>query len=118
MVPRSVPEPRTRSHVWSFLGLTAATAVACGFLSPDFGLNMTSLVLFIGMFVALLVMAVVFSLPADIGIRRQFGEWGKLNFLPGSVIVTIVMVVACRLFDSSPASSCGGSSAWPWPCCP
>ncbi len=37
MGPRSVPEPRTRSHVWSFLGLTAATAVACGFLSPDFG---------------------------------------------------------------------------------
>jgi hypothetical protein len=100
--PRSVPEPKTRGNVLSFLGLTAVTAVACGFLSPGFGLNPTSAVQFVGIFVALLVMAVVFSLPADIGIRRQFGEWGKLNFLPGSVIVTIVMVVACRLFNFQP----------------
>jgi hypothetical protein len=100
--PRGVPEVKTRSRTLGFLGLTAVTAVATGFLSPDFGFNRTSLVLFIGICVALLVMAVLFSLPADIGIRRQFGEWGKLNFLPGSLIITIAMVLACRLFDFQP----------------
>src|SRR4051794_1285960 len=79
MGPRKVPEPKTRSHIPTFLACTALTAVACGFLNPEFGLNMTSLVLFVGIFVALIVMAVVFSLPADIGIRREYGEWGKLN---------------------------------------
>ena len=100
--PRGVPEVKTRTGTLGFLGLTAVTAVATGFLSPDFGFNRTSVVLFIGICVALLVMAVLFSLPADIGIRRQFGEWGKLNFLPGSLIVTIVMVLACRIFEFQP----------------
>jgi hypothetical protein len=102
MGARGVPEVKTHSRALSFFGLTAVTAVACGFLSPDFGLNRTSVVLFLGICVALLIMAVLFSVPADIGIRRQFGEWGKLNFLPGSVIVTIVMVVLCRLFEFQP----------------
>ena len=100
--PRGVPEVKTRSRTLGFFGLTAVTAVATGFLSPDFGFNRTSVVLFIGICVALLVMAVLFSLPADIGIRRQFGEWGKLNFLPGSLIVTIAMVLACRIFEFQP----------------
>jgi hypothetical protein len=100
--PRGVPEVKTRSHTLGFFGLIAVTALATGFLSPDFGFNRTSVVLFLGICVALLVMAVLFSLPADIGIRRQFGEWGKLNFLPGSLIVTIVMVAACRIFEFQP----------------
>jgi hypothetical protein len=102
MGPRGVPEVKTRSGTLGFFGLTGVTALATGFLSPDFGFNRTSVVLFIGICVALLVMAVLFSLPADIGIRRQFGEWGKLNFLPGSLIVTIVMVAACRIFEFQP----------------
>ena len=102
MGPRGVPEVKTRTGTLAFLGLTAVTAVATGFLSPDFGFNRTSVVLFIGICVALLVMAVLFSLPADVGIRRQFGEWGKLNFLPGSLIVTIVMVLACRILEFQP----------------
>jgi hypothetical protein len=100
--PRGAKEPRTHSRTLTFFAMTAVTAVACGFLSPDFGLNMTSLVLFLGMCVAIIVMAVVFSLPAGMGIHRQFGEWGKLNFLPGSVVVAVVMVLASRVFDFQP----------------
>jgi hypothetical protein len=99
---RGVSDAKTSRRTLSFFLLTAVSAVACGFLSPDFGWNMTSLVMAVGMFVALLVMAVVFSVPADIGIHRQFGEWGKLNFLPGSVVVSIVMVVVSRLFHFQP----------------
>ena len=99
---RGVEETKTRSRSIAFFALTAVSALACGFLSPDFGFNMTSLVLFVGMFVAMLVMAVVFSLPADLGIHREFGEWGKLNFLPGSVVISILMVVASRLLHFQP----------------
>ena len=100
--PRDVNATTTRSRGVSFIALTAVAAVVCGFLSPDFGLNMTSLVLFVGMFVALVIMAVVFSLPADFGIHRQVGEWGKLNFLPGSLLVSIVLVGMSRLLDFQP----------------
>ena len=86
----------------SFVALTALAAVVCGFLSPDFGLSATGLVLFVGIFVALIVMAVVFSLPADIGIRRQIGEWGKVNFPPGTVLVSVVLVLLSRLLGFQP----------------
>jgi hypothetical protein len=102
MRERGVAQTGNRKRAVSFFALTAVSAVACGFLSPDFGLNMTSLVLFVGMFVAMLVMAVIFSLPADLGIHREYGEWGKLNFLPGTVVVSIVMVVASRLLHFQP----------------
>ena len=102
LAPSGVDETKTRSRTVSFFVLTVVTAVACGFLSPDFGWNMTSLVLGLGMFVALIVMAVVFSLPADLGIHRQYGEWGTLNFLPGSVVVGIVLVALSRLFHFQP----------------
>ena len=99
---RGVNETKTRSRGLSFFALTLVTAIVCGFLSPDFGFNETSVVLVVGMFVALLVMALVFSLPADIGIHRQFGEWGKLNYLPGSLGVSIVLVLASRVFHFQP----------------
>jgi len=93
---------RSGKNTVSFLALNLLAAVTLGFLSPDFGLNLNSAVLAVGMFVALLIMSVVFSLPADIGIHRQFGEWGRLNFLPGSLLISILMVVLSRVLEFQP----------------
>ena len=100
--PRLVGEGSRLGRVVSFFGLTAVTAVTVGFLSPDFGLNLNSLVLTAGFAIALLVMSLGFSLPADIGVRRRTGEWGRLNFLPGTVVVAIVMVALSRAFHFQP----------------
>ena len=100
--PRLVGAGSRAGRIATFGGLTVATAVIVGFLSPDFGLNMNSLVLVIGFTVALLVMSVGFSLPADVGIHRRTGEWGKLNFLPGTVLVSIAMVALSRAFHFQP----------------
>jgi hypothetical protein len=100
--PRLAGEGTRLGRIASFFGLTAITAVTVGFLSPDFGLNLNSVVLALGFMVALLVMSLAFSLPADIGIHRRTGEWGKLNFLPGTVLVAIVMVALSRAFHFQP----------------
>jgi hypothetical protein len=100
--PRVVGEGSRASRVLTFFGLTLVTAIVVGFLNPGFGLNMNSLVLVAGFTVALLVMSVAFSVPADIGIHRRTGEWGKLNFLPGTVLVSIVMVALSRVFHFQP----------------
>ncbi|MDQ6724610.1 MAG: hypothetical protein M3066_00290 [Actinomycetota bacterium] len=100
--PRDPAAVKVRQNRIAFVGLTVVTAVACGFLSPDFGLNLTSVALVGGMTVGLFVMAVVFSLPADFGIHRRTGEWGKLNFLPGSLIVSVVLVGLSRLLNFQP----------------
>ena len=102
-LPARVVGAGTRAgRIASFLGLTVLTAVIVGFLSPDFGANLNSLVLVAGFSIALLVMTLAFSLPADIGIHRRTGEWGKLNFLPGTVLVAIVMVALSRAFHFQP----------------
>jgi hypothetical protein len=100
--PRIVGEGTRLGRVVSFFGLTAVTAVVVGFLSPDFGLNLNSVVLALGFMVALLIMSIAFSLPADIGIHRRTGQWGKLNFLPGTLLVSIVMVALSRAFHFQP----------------
>jgi hypothetical protein len=101
--PRTVMASRREAtRTLSFFLLNLVAAIACGFLSPDFGLNFNSLVLLIGMFVALIVMSAVFSLPADIAVHRRFREWGRLHFLPGSLAVSIVMVVLSRLLQFQP----------------
>ncbi len=102
-LPARVVGAGTRaSRIATFLGLTVLTAIVIGFLSPDFGLNLTSAVLVIGFTVALLVMSLGFSLPAAIGIHRSTGEWGTLNFLPGTVVVSIIMVALSRAFHFQP----------------
>jgi hypothetical protein len=99
---RATAVARTRSRTVAFLVLNLAAAAVYGFLSPDFGLNLNSLVILLGMFAALIVMSAVFSLPADIAVHRSFGEWGKLNFLPGSLGVSIVMVILSRAMHFQP----------------
>ncbi|HUQ39116.1 MAG TPA: FGLLP motif-containing membrane protein [Acidimicrobiales bacterium] len=99
---RAAAVARSKARTAAFFVLNLAAAAVYGFLSPDFGLNVNSLVLLLGMFVALVVMSAVFSLPAAVVIHRRFGEWGRLNFLPGSLGISVVMVVMSRLLHFQP----------------
>jgi len=56
----------------------------------------------LGFTVALLVMSVGFSLPGDIAIHRRTGEWGKLNFLPATLVMAAVMVALSRIMHFQP----------------
>lgn len=94
-----------------FFVLSVLTAIVLGFLSPDFGPDLNGLVLVVGFTVSLIVMSAGFSLPADLAIRRQTGKWGKLNFLPGTLLVAIVTVALSRLLDFQPGyfyGACAG----------
>ena len=85
-----------------FLALTVLAAITLGFLSPDFGLDTSSLVLVVAFTVALLVMSLGFRLPADIISHRRTGDWGRLYFLPGTLLVSVVLVVLSRTMHFQP----------------
>ncbi len=102
MPARAVEAVSSASRNLEFFLLTVLTAIVVGFLSPNFGLNWSSLVLVVGYSMALLVMSVGFSLPADIAIHHRTGEWGKLEFLPGTLVISIVMVALSRLLHFQP----------------
>ncbi len=99
---RTVEAASTATRTAGFLVLNVLAAIALGFLNPDFGLNVNSLVLVAAFTLSLVVMSAGWSLPAAIGIHRRTGEWGKLNFLPGTLLVSIVMVVICRRLEIQP----------------
>ena len=99
---RAVDTASSVSRTLTFLGLSVVAAVVLGFLDPEFGLNPNSLVIVIGFTLSLIVMSAGFGLPAAIAIHRRTGVWGKLNFLPGTLLVSIAMVVLSRLRNFQP----------------
>ncbi|HEX2048136.1 MAG TPA: FGLLP motif-containing membrane protein [Acidimicrobiales bacterium] len=99
---RAVETASTAARTVTFFVLNALAGIALGFLSPDFGLDMNSLVLAVAFTLSLIVMSAGWSLPTAIGIHRRTGEWGKLNFLPGTLLVSIVLVIICRLLEIQP----------------
>ena len=99
---RAVETASTAARTLGFFVLNLLAGVALGFLNPDFGFDVNSLVLAVAFTLSLIVMSVGWSLPAAIGIHRRTGEWGKLNFLPGTLLVSIVMVVICRRLEIQP----------------
>ncbi|HJV09806.1 MAG TPA: FGLLP motif-containing membrane protein [Acidimicrobiales bacterium] len=111
-LPARVVEPASAfGRTVGFLVLSVLTAIVLGFLSPDFGPDLNGLVLVVGFTVSLIVMSAGFSLPADIAVHRQTGQWGKLNFLPGTLLVAIVTVALSRILDFQPGyfyGACAG----------
>lgn len=99
---RAVSTASTLGRTVTFLVGNVVAAVVLGFLSPDFGLDLNGLVLVLGFAASLIVMSAGFSLPADIGLRRRTGQWGKLNFLPGTLVVCVVTVLLSRILDFKP----------------
>lgn len=84
----------------------AAFAVVGGLiyslLSPDFGLNRASLALVTGMTAAVAVVTLGFAVPSAVYMRKNYGEWGKIAVLPGSLVVGLVCVTLSRLLDFQP----------------
>ncbi len=88
-------EPKHRGLL--FLALLASAGLLSAALSRDFGLNRTTLVTTASMGVAMLVTGLGFTVPTVLYMRRRFHEWGRLQALPGSILVGIVTVVVSRL---------------------
>lgn len=100
--PRAVATDKKPYRDLRFLALITLGGVVYSFLSPDIGFNTATLALVVGMTVALLVMALVFSVPADLLIHRRTGEWGSVNILPASIVVGAIFVAASRLLHFQP----------------
>ena len=88
---KAVDSVRRAPRGLAFAAMILVGGVAYSALSPSFGFNLTTVALAVGIAVALVVMSVVFSMPADLAIHRRFSEWGKLNILPGSVLVAVAV---------------------------
>jgi hypothetical protein len=77
-------------------------AALYGLLSPGFGLDAASMAAFVGMVLSLLVVAVLFSVPAMVHMRRRFGEWGSLDALPAGLAVAAGCVALSRALHFQP----------------
>jgi len=76
--------------------------VVYGLVDPGFGLDATSAAELVGLVVSLLVVAVVFSAPTILYMRRRHGERARLDVLPGGLVVAVACVAASRLLHFQP----------------
>jgi hypothetical protein len=90
-----------RTGVFVFLALSA---LVYGFLSPTFGLNTSSLALFLGLLVGLTLITVAFDLPLRVYHRRrsEAHDSGVLRALWWTLLVAIVCVLISRLAGFQP----------------
>jgi hypothetical protein len=97
--------PRPRPRWWqlsAFLAFVLAGGALYSVLSPDFGLNRSSLALALGFTVSLVIISVVFRLPSLFVVHRRYCEWAELRILPGTAVVAAACVVLSRLLHFQP----------------
>ena len=82
--------------------LLVAGGLLYALLSPDFGLNQTTLVSAVGLAIAVFVTGVGFSLPGVLYRHHHNREWGRLRVLPGTILVAAFTVAISRLLKFQP----------------
>ncbi|MGI8983253.1 MAG: FGLLP motif-containing membrane protein [Acidimicrobiales bacterium] len=102
MPARVVDAASSSGRAVTFVVMNLLAAISLGFLSPDFSLDYSGIVIAISFFLSFVVMSAGYGLPAAISIHRETGSWAKLNFLPGTLILSAVMVAISRLLDFQP----------------
>ncbi|HMC08421.1 MAG TPA: choice-of-anchor P family protein [Actinomycetota bacterium] len=100
--PRSSGGMRPLHQALALSGFIIFGGVLYGFLSPDFGLNRSSLALGLGLSVSLALISVVFRLPFLLHSRQHHGEWARLKVLPGTALVAVACVGLSRLLNFQP----------------
>jgi hypothetical protein len=80
----------------------AAGGVLYALLTPEFGLNLSSLALALGLAVAVAVTTVGFALPAVLYFGSRFRDRGQILVLPGTVLVGAALVLISRLLHFQP----------------
>jgi len=92
----------SRHQVLFFCASVLVGGVLDGLLSPDFGANLSTLALVLGLATSLVVITFVFRLPLLLLMRTRYGEWGSLRVFPGTVLVAAACVVLSRLVHFEP----------------
>jgi hypothetical protein len=80
----------------------AAGGVLYALLTPEFGFNMSSLALSLGLAVAVGVTTVGFALPAVAYFGAKFRDRGQILVLPGTVMIGAALVLISRLLHFQP----------------
>jgi hypothetical protein len=93
-------EPRHQGALYVLFLI--AGGILYALLSPDFGLNRTTLVVVVGLALAILVTGVGFALPGMLYMRKHTGERGRLRVLSGSIIVAALTVLISRAVGYTP----------------
>lgn len=95
---------RAKWHSHEILaGMLVVTAALNGFLDPHFGIDLTSLALFVGLLGALALIALITDLPAYLYLRRESPETKlSAHALPGALVVAFVCVLLSRSFHFEP----------------
>lgn len=96
---------RTLANAPQWLGFGAFAVIATlitGFLDPGFGLDMASFALFVGLLVAFVAVTFGFAAEERRHMRSRHADPGRLEALPGTLLIAAVCVLVSRLVGFQP----------------
>lgn len=71
-------------------------------LTPEFGLNLATLALVIGLAIAVAVTTIGFAIPTFAFFGRRYRDRGQILVMPGSIIIGAIFVLLSRLLHFQP----------------
>jgi hypothetical protein len=88
------------------------SAVIYGFLEPQFGLDLESIALVIGIAAGLIITTATFEYPLTLFQRRANADRGLIRVLPFSLVVAVLCVIASRVAGFEPGYIFGVIAFW------
>jgi hypothetical protein len=79
-----------------------AGGVLYALLTPEFGLNLSSLALALGLALAVAVTTIGFAIPTFLYFGMRFRDRGQILVMPGTVLVAAALVLVSRLMHFQP----------------
>jgi len=86
----------------AFFVIVLVGGILCAFVTPDVGLNLSTVGVVAGMCIALVIVTIGFDVPNSIVSWRHFGEAGEITAMPSTILVAAACVFASRIVHFEP----------------
>lgn len=83
-------------------GMSVAGALLFGFLDPNFGMNMDSLALVLGLLASLVIVSCVYDIARARYLRTRYGVDSHVRSYPAGIVVATALVAISRLLHFTP----------------
>jgi hypothetical protein len=85
-----------RSQVLPFVGFLLVGGLLYSLLNPAFRLDRSTIGAALGLTLSMGIVTLAFDLPSLAYVRRNYGDWGRLVILPGTLVIAAACVILSR----------------------
>ncbi|HEX2118124.1 MAG TPA: FGLLP motif-containing membrane protein [Acidimicrobiales bacterium] len=97
------PEDRSgRSQFLPFAAFLLVGGILVSLLNPAFTVDRSGLGAALGLTIAIGIITLAYDIPSLAWVRRNYGDWGRLVILPGTILIGVACVILSRVVHFLP----------------